>query len=85
MELEDSFEQDFNAKLEDGSPYEVRSAESPLSMHELPVLHVVLRGHGSMLCKACQAFSIVGATNARGSADIALLCDTGCKGAGAAA
>ena len=25
MELEDSFESDFNAKLEDGSPYEVRA------------------------------------------------------------
>ena len=25
MDLEDSFESDFNAKLEDGSPYEVNS------------------------------------------------------------
>ena len=25
MDLEDSFESDFNAKLEDGSPYEVQS------------------------------------------------------------
>ncbi len=39
MDLEDSFESDFNAKLEDGSPYEVR-AHRPKSSS--PVLCCVL-------------------------------------------
>lgn len=81
LELEDSFEQDFNAKLEDGSPYEVRSAGLPT--HELPPsgrnpgppLDTLLRSPQPLFWTPCLVNVALRAVS----------CAEGCQGAGAAA